>query len=155
MITFESIMARPVLHRFQVFRIAILSLFGFLLFSCSDDDPLPPDPLEATHVLGIWEINFREINGISPLVVVCCEFITLEADENTQDLTGTFSFRDDFSENEGTFTVDTANETIIFDLQTRNLIYSFTLSASLQTLTFEYEEEDASYREDWVRISKE
>ncbi|MEL6390673.1 MAG: hypothetical protein AAFQ02_10945 [Bacteroidota bacterium] len=122
---------------------------GFLLGSCSSAEP-PIDLLPSTGILGKWEIQNRSINGIEPLIVVCCEFIEFVADENLDDLTGDYSWSAGQFTGNGSFTLTEDLQGII--LTDKNDIDSFTIMISPTQDAFELsysDSQDAIVRELW------
>ncbi len=120
----------------------------FCTFSCADDDT-SFNRLEASDILGLWEIESRGINDISSTEAFCCESLLLSEDSNLSDLKGTYSY-DYGSVTNGTFELNTENSTIVFrsENDTEN-IFNYTIEDNLLEIYF-FDENDRN----WSRYSK-
>lgn len=128
-----------------------ICLFALLLLlGCKKEEPVPADPdpvdmLESIGLLGEWEIEGREVAGISGGAALCCEFLDFLADTNPEDHSGTFSYAGNGHQYAGTFQLTPADSSLIFayDNQQRNFIY--TLQGD--RISFQYEENGSTLTE--------
>lgn len=120
----------------------------FCTFSCADDDT-SFNRLEASDVLGLWEIESRGINYISSTEAFCCESLLLLEDSNLSDLKGTYSY-DYGTVTNGIFELNLENSTIMFRSENDNEdIFNYTIEDNLLEIYF-FEENDRN----WSRYSK-
>ncbi|MGF1554982.1 lipocalin family protein [Paucihalobacter sp.] len=126
-----------------------------LAFTCDEDADINYDKLNELGILGEWEINSETINGISDLTVQCCKFIEFLPDSNNEDFNGLFTFNDDPSQSyNGVFTVDPTNQVITFQRDgNEDVVYSYTINGSQDTLSFTFTENDAIFEQNWVKIN--
>lgn len=92
-------------------------LFGllFLVLSCSDDDKIL-NRLEATGILGFWEVESRGVNDISSTEAFCCESFLFMDDSNLSDLKGTYTY-DHGKVTTGTFELNIDDSSLRFRTQ--------------------------------------
>lgn len=128
----------------------IISIF---LFSCTTDDDnnkTATNPLEELNLLGTWEISSRSFDGITPLTVFCCEFITLDDNTDTTDLIGNLTYMGNGIESNRVFEVSTSESTITFTNNDGNqLVMNYIIQNN--TLQLQYTEDDVVIEEDWIR----
>ena len=77
-------------------QLTILLLVSSLM-ACQREgnDPAPFDSLEATGILGRWEIADEVMNGvISDMLPRCCEFLEFIPDDNIGDYKGLLTHTD-------------------------------------------------------------
>ncbi len=127
----------------------LLGLCMMMLTACDSDDSLSVDELEAIGVIGAWEIEQREVNGVSSLTVLCCDFIEFTTDENLLDLVGQFRSYGVGYETLGTFEINTTDQTILFTWDNRQLLYSFEVQSD--ALIFQYDDHGDNVSETWRR----
>ncbi len=132
--------------------LVFLLLFLSASSSCDKNEPIPTDELEATGIVGNWEIQYREFGGISDSRVLCCEYIEFAADEQPNDLAGTFSTSSPNFQGDGTFVLHPSNGAIIltFSETGRQLSRVFQISESF--LTFTYQENGNPVEENWRKV---
>ena len=131
----------------------ILLLVPFLMaFQCDEDDDFFDDLLIDTGLLGRWEISNEAIGGISDLLPKFGRFYEFEMDDNPDDLQGLFLYEDEFGVYPGVFTVDEANQTIIFQREERAPVtYMYSLDGDLDYLVFTFIEDGATWEQGWIR----
>jgi hypothetical protein len=131
-------------------------LFPFLMaFQCESDDPVPFDNLDATGLLGSWEIQDEIINGnISDMLPKCCEFLEFDPDDNITDSKGLLTYTDSQGlVNSGTFEVNLDNQTILFiDDENDEFIFDFSINDSQENLMVNFTEDGTNYTQTWIRI---
>ena len=137
------------------FRILLVVPFLFS-FQCEDSDPAPFDSLEATALLGSWEIQDEIINGnISDMIPKCCEFLEFDPDDDIRDNKGFLTINDSQGlVNSGTFEVDIENQTILFiDDDNDEFLFQFSVNEAQETLTIDFTEDGTTYTQGWARIN--
>lgn len=149
-------MKKSILFLFVIFSI-------FSIFSCNNDDDssIAPTGLENSPILGKFEITSRcsgtddSDNIICPLIVLCCDFLTLEDDTNTKDKTGIFTSVSEGQTYNGIFTLNETDNSILF---VRSNGSEFTMTYNLNnngnTLSLkEYQDNNIDFDlSDWKRI---
>ncbi|MHA7843446.1 MAG: hypothetical protein ACX93I_09020 [Winogradskyella sp.] len=134
----------------------VLLFIPFLMaFQCESDDPAPLDSLETTGIFGRWEITDEIMNGtISDMLPRCCEFLEFEPDNNITDYKGNLSYTDTQGlVNNGTFEVDTNNQTILFIYDNNDeFIFDFSINESEVNLAINFSEGGINYTQNWIRI---
>lgn len=133
---------------------ALFLLLSIFFYSCSNDDnnETVVNPLEELNLLGTWEITSRSFDGITPLVVFCCEFMNYEDDSNMTDMTGNFTFIGIGPNSERTFLVDSSNNTITFtDNDGDQFIITFNIFDN--NLSTSYTENGTVIVEDWIKVN--
>ena len=130
-------------------------LLAVIGLQCEDDAPPVPDLLDKTGLLGKWEIEDETINGISDLLPKCCRFFEFMPDNQKDDLIGLFQFTDETGEYPGIFTVDQANQQIVFQREGRSpVVYDFTINSTQDYLTFSFTEgEDSNHIQGWGKLN--
>ena len=123
-----------------------------LFISCGDEIQFN-DPIEDHPILGTWEINSRSMNGISSLVIECCEFLEFSLDDDRMDQIGLLSYKDPYSEKLGTFNLLAKTDSLSLELDYRTIRGSLKFSESLKVLSFSYKEGDQLIMEDWVKVN--
>lgn len=92
----------------------LLSLFA-VFSSCEKQTFNEDDVLYDLGIMGRWEISSRTVNGTTDPTVTCCEFLVLDGDSTTTDLTGQWWYDDgDSVQTQGTYIVDTVDRDIQF-----------------------------------------
>ena len=137
-------------------QLTILLLVSSLM-ACQREgnDPAPFDSLEATGILGRWEIADEVMNGvISDMLPRCCEFLEFIPDDNIGDYKGLLTHTDSQGLiNSGTFEVDIANLTILFiDDDNDEFSFDFSVDDSQENLTIDFTEDGTNYTQGWVRM---
>ena len=132
-----------------------LILFLFFLLGCStgDDNDNRTDKLNPIGILGNWKINDRSFDGITPLIVVCCEFIEFKADENKQDLSGLYNWSSGQFRGSGIFTIDNINQALILQDENDEDVYEFIISESGQEFLLNYLDNETLISESWIKIN--
>lgn len=122
--------------------------------SCEKNAASPTDDLEATGILGNWEILSEDFGGISDLRARCCEFIEFTADEQPADLTGMFNTSSPGFQGDGTFVLSPSDSTISFTFSEngRQLSRTFQISENGDFLYFDYEENGVPVGETWRKV---
>lgn len=132
----------------------VLSVLLLLsLTSCDKDerDELAlNDNLEQTGILGTWNRTGRIINGITDMIVACCDTIDFKANSEANDLRGEFYAHGLQYERNGSFEINNANDTIVFQYGDTQLSYALALSAN--RMTFSYSENNANFITDWIKL---
>lgn len=125
-------------------------LFGI---QCEDDIFPIEDILEETGILGRWEFADETVNGISDLLPKCCKFFEFMPDNNVEDLNGLFLFTDGTVAYSGIFTLDEANQQIVFQRDGKtSVVYDYNLNSSQDYLTFSFVEgENLNYLQGWAK----
>jgi len=126
-----------------------------MAFQCESDDPSSFDSLEATGLLGRWEIQDEIINGaISDMIPKCCEFLEFNPDDNIRDSIGFLTYTDSQNiVNTGVFEVDLNNQSILFtDNESDEFAFEFEVDGAQQNLTVDFTEDGTNYTQSWVRI---
>jgi hypothetical protein len=136
---------------------AILLLLLSSLMACQreSNEPATFDNLEATGILGRWEIAHEVMNGvISDMLPMCCEFLEFMPDDNIGDYKGLLTFSDSQGLiNSGTFRVDIANQMILFiDDDNDKFTFRYSVDNSQEYLTVEFTENGLNYTQDWVKV---
>ncbi|MEO1259797.1 MAG: hypothetical protein AAFZ15_13475 [Bacteroidota bacterium] len=126
-----------------------------LLFSVgcqNDDETAPPNPLSEVGILGQWEIQQRSYGGIAPLLPFCCQFFEFKDDEAPDDLTGLYKYEGDIytDNNEGTFTIDLQNTTILLEREDKQFLLSYQIDST--SLTLNYDEGGVEIEEVWRKL---
>ena len=129
----------------------ILTLILFV--GCSDDDRNFTDELEQIGIVGNWEISSRSINGITPLIALCCEFIEFKADENKEDLSGIYHWSDGQFSDSGIFKIDIINQALILQDENDEDVYEFLISESGQEFILNYFDNESLISESWIKIN--
>ena len=135
----------------------IMLLLVLSLMACQREgnDPAPFDSLEATGILGRWEIANEVMNGvISDMLLRCCEFLEFIPDDNIGDDKGLLTSTDSQGlVNSGIFEVDIANQTILFiDDGNDEFTFEYSVDDSQENLTIDFTEDGTNYTQGWVRI---
>lgn len=126
-----------------------------MAFQCESDNPTSFDSLEATGLLGRWEIQDEIINGvISNMIPKCCEFLEFNPDDNIRDSIGFLTYSDSQDiVNSGIFEVDLNNQSILFiDDESDEFKFEFAVDDSLENLTVDFTEDETNYTQTWVKI---
>jgi len=126
-----------------------------MAFQCESDDSSSFDSLEATGLLGRWEIQDEIINdAISDMIPKCCEFLEFNPDDNIRDSIGFLTYTDSQDVvNTGVFEVDLNNQSILFtDDESDEFIFEFEVDGSQQNLTVDFTEDGTNYTQTWVKI---
>ena len=135
------------------FRFLLLAMF-LMAFQCEEDILIQEDDLAETGILGKWEIANESVDGISDLSVKCCRFIEFREDENQKDLKGKFTYTEFDMLFEGTFTMNSPTQQIIFEQADREtLVYNYAINSSMDLLTFTYSDGNSDIEERWVKIN--
>ncbi|MBU2940806.1 hypothetical protein KO494_14755 [Lacinutrix sp. C3R15] len=135
-------------------RFIILAPF-LMAFQCESDDPSSFDNLEATGLLGRWEIQDEIINGsISDMTPKCCEFLEFNLDDNIKDTIGFLTYTDSQDVvNIGVFEVELNNQSIIFtDEESDEFTFEFEVDDVQQNLTLDFTKDGTNYIQTWVKI---
>lgn len=121
--------------------------------SCEKNVASPTDELEATGILGNWEIYARAFGTLHDLSRPCCEFIEFTADEQPADQTGMFNTSSPGFQGDGTFVLSPSDSTILltFSENGRQLSRTFRTSENGDFLYFNYEENGVPVGETWSR----
>ena len=135
-----------------------LFLALILCFGCGKDESPQLEPektpqfcdMEQIGLLGEWEIQSRTTNGITPLIVFCCEFINLEDDDLLEDCNGAFKSEGVGYETEGFYTVNADEQTISFVFNNKTLIYGFQVQDTI--INFEYTDDGNQIEESWAKV---
>ncbi len=132
-------------------------LLASSLMACQREgnDPAPFDSLEATGILGRWEIQDEIINGnISDMIPKCCEFLEFDPDDNVTDNKGLLTNTDSHGlMNSGTFEVDFNNRTIVFiDDDSDEFTFEFSVDDSHENLTIDFTENGTNSTQRWIRV---
>lgn len=133
----------------------VLLLPCLMAFQCEEDILAPADNLDDTGLFGFWEIQSEVINGtIDDMLPKCCEFLEFSTDSNTEDFRGFLTYTDAQGlVNNGTFEVNTANQTITFiDDDNDTAIFGFSVDGTSGILTINFTEEGTNYTQSWIRI---
>ena len=139
--------------RNQIFILLLVSS----LMACQREgnDPGPFDSLEATGILGRWEIQDEIINGnISDMIPKCCEFLEFDPDDNIADNKGLLTNTDSQGLiNSGTFEVDFDNQTILFiDDDNDEFAFEFSVDDSKENLTIDFTENGTNFTQRWIKV---
>lgn len=126
-----------------------------MIFTCDEDTDINYDNLNELGIFGEWEINSETIDGISDLTVQCCRFIEFLPDGNNEDFSGLFNYSVQPTQSyDGIFTVDPTNQVITFQREgNEEVMYSYTINNSQDTLSFTFTENEAVFEQDWVKIN--
>lgn len=126
-----------------------------MAFTCDEDTDINYDNLNELGIFGEWEINSETIDGISDLTVQCCRFIEFLPDSNNEDFSGLFNYSVQPTQSyDGIFTVDPTNQVITFQREgNEEVMYSYTINNSQDTLSFTFTENEAVFEQDWVKIN--
>lgn len=137
-------------------RLRILLLLPFVIaFSC-DDESKPLEPIEErlieTGLLGRWEIADESVNGISDLLPKFGRFFEFNLDDIPDDLQGRFLYEDETGVYPGVFTVNQANQTILFERENREpKTYNYTINDTQDYLSFTFIEDGSEWQQGWAR----
>ena len=135
----------------------LVLLVPFLMaFQCEGNDPAAFDNLDASGLLGSWEIQDEIINGnISDMIPKCCEFLEFDPDDDITDSKGLLTYID--SQGlviSGTFEVDFDNQTILFiDDDNDEFLFEFSVDDSQNNLTIDFMEDGTNYEQVWARVN--
>ena len=126
-----------------------------MIFTCDEDTDINYDNLNELGIFGEWEINSETIDGISDLAAPCCRFIEFLPDGNNEDFSGLFNYSVQPTQSyDGIFTVDPTNQVITFQREgNEEVMYSYTINNSQDTLSFTFTENEAVFEQDWVKIN--
>ena len=126
-----------------------------MAFTCDEDTDINYDNLNELGIFGEWEINSETIDGISDLTAPCCRFIEFLPDGNNEDFSGLFNYSVQPTQSyDGIFTVDPTNQVITFQREgNEEVMYSYTINNSQDTLSFTFTENEAVFEQDWVKIN--
>ena len=128
----------------------LLSFF-WTLTGCNKAIPNSDEQLFDTGLLGAWEISSRTINGTPNPAVDCCEYLELRGDSVLEDFSGLWFFDDgDTVQNEGNFTVDTAERDIQFYHQNRTFTRNYVV-VSYDVIYLEHDLGSTFFEEIWRR----
>lgn len=139
--------------RNQIF--ILLLIFSLMACQKEGNEPAPFDSLEATGILGHWEIQDEVINGnISDMIPKCCEFLDFEPDDNITDNQGLLTITDSQGLiNSGEFEVDLDNQNILFtDDDNDQFTFEFSVDNSQENLTIDFTENGTSFTQSWIRV---
>lgn len=131
--------------------LVLFALFITAISSCEKNTASPTDDLEATGIVGNWEIGFRLFGGISDLRVLCCEYIEFMADEQPNDLAGMFNTSSPGFQGDGTFVLHPSDSTIVLTFSENDRQLSRVFQISENFLTFTYQEGNQTIEEGWRR----
>lgn len=123
-------------------------------FQCGNNDPIPFDNLDASGLLGRWEIANEVTNGvISDMLPKCCEFLEFNPDDNISDFKGLLIHTDSQGlVNSGTFELDIANKTILFiDDDNDEFTFVYSVDDTQENLTIDFTEGGTNYTQGWVK----
>ena len=129
--------------------LACFLLCSLITFSACEEEVAPSGSLEKIGILGKWKLEKRLVNGIANLAVECCDYLSFEENEQTEDLKGIFIATGVGYETIGTFEMDTTENSILFEFNDREKLYGFQLQDS--SLSFYYAEGDREISENWRR----
>ena len=130
-------------------------LFSSLIFwtstACNKAIPNSDDQLFDVGLLGAWEISSRTIDGTPNPAVDCCEYLELRGDSVLEDFSGLWFYDDgDTVQNEGNFTVDTAERDIQFYHQNRTFTRNYVV-VSYDVIYLEHDLGSTFFEEIWRR----
>jgi hypothetical protein len=126
-----------------------------MAFQCESDDTAVFDHLDATGLLGRWEIQDEIINGnITDMIPKCCKFLKFNPDDDISDNQGLLTYTDSQGlVNSGTFEVNLDNQTILFiDNENDEFIFDFSINDSQENLTVDFTVDGTNYTQTWIRI---
>jgi len=127
------------------------SLIFWTLTGCNKAIPNSDEQLFDTGLLGAWEISSRTINGTPNPAVDCCEYLELRGDSVLEDFSGLWFYDDgDTVQNEGNFTVDTAERDIQFYHQNRTFTRNYVV-VSYDVIYLEHDLGSTFFEEIWRR----
>lgn len=126
-----------------------------MAFTCDEDTDINYDNLNELGIFGEWEINSETIDGISDLTAQCCRLIEFLPDGNNEDFSGLFNYSVQPTQSyDGIFTVDPTNQVITFQREgNEEVMYSYTINNSQDTLSLTFTENEAVFEQDWVKIN--
>jgi hypothetical protein len=124
-------------------------LFFFFL-ACDKDQKDQSDKLLELDILGEWQLESLSFNGIIDLSVPCCDFLELDTGNETYDLKGNFVASGTAYETGGTFELNTAYDSILFDSNNSHKKCHIQLMDDTFVLT--YDEKNQNIIESWKRL---
>ena len=125
----------------------LLIVFSASALSSCDSDDEQLDSLEESGIIGTWKLESRTIDGITGLIIECCDYIEFRTEGKKNDLQGQFISSGVGYETIGVFEINNTNNTIQFDYNTKQLIYEYQVSNDL--ISFFYIEDNQDIIEDW------
>lgn len=132
-------------------RILILLGLSFVmtLSSCEKDEEAPIDNLEKEGLLGRWQLQSSERNGIFDLSKPCCQEVEFKADSNPADLKGEFKSTFSGIETSGAFALNSAKDTLTLNFSSSQRTYGF--DKLNETFTLIYTEQNDTIVEEWKK----
>jgi len=123
---------------------AIFVTLCLTTISCSKKES---DLLETLQIIGEWKLESMTFGGITSMNVECCDFIEFATDDIPGDSVGFFKASGLGYENFGTFEVSEANDSLVFNWDSKQRIVAFEINNDLLTLL--YLEDSIPVEEDW------
>ncbi len=122
----------------------------FITTACKKKEVEQTENLIQTGILGKWKLDMRLVNNISDLAIRCCDTLNFMTDSNIADFKGDFKATGVGYETDGIFTLNPTANTIQFDYNNKQIIYTFQLSVN--RITFEYIEDEQEIEESWMKV---
>lgn len=124
----------------------------FLGFACRKEDASPVDRLDPTGMPGEWVYQNTSVNGIMDLTAPLNDhFMTLEPDENPDDLKGRFHSHSPWHSNSGTFELREAVQELVMRYDNKERTFRYTLPGE-DDLSLTREEKGNIIEDHWKRM---
>lgn len=125
----------------------IISFTFLFCLSCSYDK------LKSSELIGLWEIESRQLVNHNSNNKLCCEYLEFFSDSNTKDLKGKYSLFNKKKEASGVFQVSSSNQFIDFQLKNSTMKYEFLIDQTENSLSLQYVKNDSIFYERWIKLN--
>ena len=111
----------------KTFSILLFTMAMVLFSGCEKADEAPGQvkKLDATGILGTWEIQTYTANGITDMSIHCCEFTEFIDDDQPGDYNGLYKTYGPGYESNGIFTIDPDSSILVFGDSTDQTVYDY------------------------------
>lgn len=137
----------------QIVRAGSVLFLSFLwsLTACNKTELRVESVIEQAGLPGTWEVTQIEINGVSDMTPICCQWIVISEDGIPEDRCGTFRYYDAFSDRSGIFELssDTDSMTIYLD----DDVFKRAYSVQSDELQLDYIEDGDAFFTTWKKIN--
>lgn len=123
----------------------ILLAISIVLFSSCKKQVLQsedPGMLEQIGILGTWEIQSYQVNGVTNMAIYCCEFTEFNDDNQPDDNNGTYRSYGSGVESNGKFTIDVKKSTISFGDSSNKKVYDYQIQDNNLTISYSKDEDE-------------
>jgi hypothetical protein len=121
----------------------------FAMPSCQKSEPAPLDELDQLGITGQWKLESRTVDGITSLIIECCDYIEFKVDNEPDDLKGEFISFGVGYETVGQFEINRTENSIDFYYNNQQKTYDFRIQNDL--ILFTYFENDQEITESWKK----